>query len=144
MKLIKSIFLLSLVLVFASCGTMTKSQAYSVKTELNLTMEDLVFLGESEISCEYDSYFGCIQKLNTVNGVRYVPGNKKALVSKNGYVAGGLNFSNKGMRMAAADLIQTYPEGCYYQLVMQTTEKDVMFLGATVKHVAKVRVYKFK
>lgn len=124
----------------ASCGTTSKSNSFAVGTKLEMNMHDLVFLGESEISCEYDTYLGFIRSLRKVNGEDYIPGDKVKLnLSQN-----GLNLSGKGMEMAAAKLLQDYPEARYFQVVMKTKQTDVLFLGSTTKRVAKVRAYKFK
>ena len=105
-----------------------------------MDMDDLVFLGESEISCEYDTYLGFIRQLNKVNGEQYVPGSKVKLnINRQ-----GLNLKGKGMKIAAAKLLKDYPEGRYFQIVLETSETDVMLLGSTTKRTAKIRVYKFK
>ena len=132
--------LFALLLGLASCGTLTKNDSFSVNTELKMNMDDLVFLGESEISCEYDTYLGVIRQLNKVNGEQYVPGNKTKLNIRQK----GLKLDCKGMKLAAAKLLNDYPQGRYFQIVLETSETDVMFLGSTTKKKAKVRVYKFK
>ncbi len=140
MKIIRLFMMALVVLCFTACGTIQKSSPYTVGTRLEITMNDLQFLGESEISCEYDTYFGFIRHLNKVNGEDYIPGN----VTKLQLPASALSFNNKGMRMAAAKLLQQYPDGTYFQVVMDTKTTDVAFLGSSTKRVAKVRVYKFK
>lgn len=140
MKLYKFIPVLIIALCMASCGTLSKSSPYSVNTELEMNMDDLVFLGESEVSCEYDTYLGFIRSLQKVNGEVYQPGTKVKL----NLPGRGILKSCKGMQLAAAKLLTDYPEGRYFQVVMETKETDVLFLGSTTKRVAKVRVYKFK
>lgn len=140
MKQYKILMLFVLLLGLSSCGTLTKNNSFSAKTELRMNMNDLVFLGESEISCEYDTYLGFIRQLNKVNGEQYVPGSTVKL----NIDYQGLSLKGKGMQMAAAKLLKEYPEGRYFQIVMETSETDVMFLGSTTRRCAKVRVYKFK
>ncbi len=139
MKFIKYIPILILVATFTSCGTLTKSKGYKVETSLQLHMDDLEYLGESEISCEYDTYLGFIRTLQKVNGETYVPGNTASL-----NIPSGVLFSNKGMRKAAAKLLTEFPTATYFQMVMETKSTDRMFLGSTTKRVAKIRAYKFK
>lgn len=140
MKIYKIIPLLVAVVCLCSCGTSSKSEPFGVSTKLEMQMSDLVFLGESEISCEYDTYLGFIHQLNKVNGELYEPGNKVKLTIPQS----GLKFQSKGMKLASAKLMADYPEARYFQIVMETKETDVMFLGSSTKRVAKVRAYKFK
>lgn len=137
----KILTLVALVLCFISCGTMQKSNPYKMSsTRMELNMDDFVFLGESEISCEYDTYFGFIHRLNTVNGGMFNPSEKISLnVSTNNVAL----FRSKGMKYAAAKLLKKYPDAHYFQVVMDQKSTDVLFLGSTTKRVAKVRVYKF-
>lgn len=140
MKQFKILMLFVVLLGFSSCGTLTKNNSFSAKTELRMNMDDLVFLGESEISCEYDTYLGFIRQLSKVNGEQYVSG---STVKLNMHCQ-GLKLKGKGMQMAAAKLLKEYPQGRYFQIVMEKSETDVQFLGSTTKRSAKVRVYKFK
>ena len=103
-------------------------------------MSDLQYLGESQISCEYNTYLGFIRSISKVNGQDYVPGNDVRLSVKKGL----LKFRTKGMNLAAQKLLEDYPEATYFQIVMDTKETDVMFLGSTTLRKAKVRAYKFK
>ena len=109
-------------LALTACGTTKSSSPYNVGTELKLTMNDLEFLGESEISCEYDTYLGFIHQISKINGEDYVPGNDVKLSLPQGL----------------------YPEATYFIKVMDTKDTDVMFLGSTTKRIAKIRAYKFK
>ena len=141
MKLYKKIIpILVFVACLSSCGTMSKSEPYTVSTKLEMNMHDLVFLGESEISCEYDTYLGFIRSLRKVNGEAHDPANKVKLIIPQR----GLKVSGKGMKLAAAKLLKDYPEARYFQVVLETKETDVLLLGSTTKRVAKVRAYKFK
>ena len=141
MKITKILALVALTLCLASCGTVQKSNPYKVSsTRMELNMDDFVFLGESEISCEYDTYLGFIRRLNTVNGEVCNPGEKVSLnVSTNNITL----FKSKGMRYAAAKLLKKYPDAHYFQVVMDQKNTDVLFLGSTTKRVAKVSIYKF-
>ncbi len=140
MKLLKYIPIFILVAAFTSCGTLSKSKPYNVETALLMCMDDLEFLGEGEISCEYDTYLGFIRSIQKVNGEPYVPGDKVKL----NLPTHGINLSNKGMELAAAKLLKDFPDARYFQIVLETKSTDVLFLGSSTKHVAKVRAYKFK
>lgn len=140
MRYFKIIPIFAILLCLAACGSLSKSEPYSVSTKLEMNMSDLVFLGESEISCEYDTYIGFIHHINKVNGEVYQPSEKvKVTIPQR-----GLNFHSKGMKLAASKLLKDYPQARYFQIVFETKQTDVMFLGSTTKRVAKVRAYKFK
>jgi len=141
MKLLKFLPVLVAVFLLSSCGTKTSSVPYKTTSALEIHMNDLQFLGESQISCEYNTYFGIIKSINKVNGQDYVPGNDVTL-SIPGHNM--LNFKGKGMKLASAKLLKDYPNATYFQIVLETKKTDVMFLGSTTVRTAKVRAYKFK
>ena len=144
MKILKILSMAALVLSLASCGVTKESSVYPVaKADLKLkNMDKFVLLGETEISCEYDTYLGFIRQLNAVNGKPYIPGgdkvnvkvpsNKKSL------------FRKKGMEIAAAELLKKYPQARLFQVVSEEKTTDVMFLGSTTVHKAKIQIYKYK
>lgn len=140
MKIVKLFMVAVIALLVTSCGTTQKSNPYKISDRLEITMNDLQFLGESVITCEYSTYFGIFKHIEKVNGVDYMPGNDVKVNYKNK----SLNFSNKGMRLAATKILQDYPDATYFQVVMETKQTDVLFLGSTTKRQARVRAYKFK
>lgn|SRR5574344_129028 len=140
MKKYKLFAVLAILLCVVSCGTMSSSDPFTVSKKLEMNMNDLTFLGETEISCEYDTYFGIIRHLNMVNGENYIPGNDDKLIVHRA----GLHFPCKGMNLASAKIMKQYPEACYFQVIMETKKTDVLFLGSTTKRTAKIRAYKFK
>lgn len=140
MKQLKTLILLvSIVLGVSSCGTVSTSTPFAVSPKMEITMQDLTFLGESEISCDYDTYLGFIRSINTVNGEMYNPGNKTSF----SLPISGLKFPNKALNLAAAKILKDYPEAEYVQVVMEKKSTDVLFLGSSTQRTAKVRVYKF-
>ena len=140
MKMFKVLMAAVTVLCLTACGTTKSSSPYTVGSKLEITMNDLQFLGESNISCEYDTYLGVFHHIVSVNGKEYVPGNDVKLNLPGGI----LNFNSKGMRLAATKVLADYPDATYFQVVMETKDTDVAFLGSTTKRTAKVRAYKFK
>ena len=140
MKVIKFLTMAVIAVCLASCGTYTKGNPYSVNTEMRISMNDLVFLGEGEISCEYETYLGFIKQLTKVNGKEYIPGTHTKL---NVPGLGGI-LKSKGLTTAAYDLVKKYPSGEYFQVVYEQKSSDKLFLGTSVKSTAKIRVYKFK
>ena len=140
MKFFKSLSIIAVVMaLLSSCGTHTTSTPYQTSSRLEIHMSDLQYLGESQISCEYNTYLGFIRSISKVNGKDYIPGNDVKLSIKN-----GLNLRGKGMRLASQKVLKDYPEATYFQIVMDTKQTDVMFLGSSTVRTVKVRAYKFK
>lgn len=140
MKILKLLPVVVAVVLLSACGTKTSSVPYRTSSNLEIRMSDLQFLGETQISCEYNTYFGLIKSISKVNGEEYVPGNDVKL-SINSSI---LNLKGKGMKLASTKLLKEFPDATYFQVVMDTKQTDVLFLGSTTVRTAKVRAYKFK
>ena len=142
MKVHRLIYVLALVLCLTSCGTITKDQSFSAgRISLELNMDDLVCLGESEISAEYNTVLGIFNKIEKINEVPYNPGEpQKKLAIPGQYY----NLTGIGMDLAAYKLAEQYPQAVYFQVVYESTTKDRMFLGSVTKKTAKVRAYRLK
>jgi hypothetical protein len=102
-------------------------------------MDDLEYVGDSEISVEYTSYLGLFKSVEKVNGEMYNPTHKKNLVMPK-----SCKFRNRNLDIAAYKLVETYPEAVYFQIVFETKNVEKLFLGSVNKEVAKVRAYKLK
>ena len=140
MKNFAIILSVSCILLMSSCGSMTYNSTFRTDdVRLNIGMDDLEYIGESEISVSYDVYFGFIKVLRQVNGVDFDRLNvaKTNLDGLNGMLHG---FMNK----AAYKVIADYPDGEYFQPVYKTKSINRLFLGREITTTAKVRVYKFK
>lgn len=131
------------VLCMASCGTVQKNTPFSVRDtrlRLEMTMDDLNYLGDSEISVEYDTYLGVFSKLQKVNGEAYNPLQTRRL----NIPTQNLSLKGKGLDLAAAKLLEDYPEATYFQVIFKSTETERLFLGSVKKTTAKVRAYSLK
>ena len=72
MKQIKYLIFLIAAVIFSSCGSVQKSTTFRADDmRLNVGMNDLVYLGESEITVKYNVYLGCITVIDEVNGEDY-------------------------------------------------------------------------
>lgn len=141
MKKVKYLLILVAVACMASCGTVSKTSSFSVASRLEMTMQDLVYLGDCEISCDYDTYLGVIRHITKVNGQTYDPQNKEYMSLPTNSV---LKFPVKAMSLAAAKILKQYPNAEYLQVVRESHTSDKLFLGSSNHRSAKVRVYKFK
>lgn len=131
------------VLCMASCGTVQRSNSFEIKNtrlRLDMTMDDLNYLGESEISVECDTYLGVFTKLQKVNGQPYDPFHTRRL----DIPTDSWSLKGKGLDLAASKLLEDYPDATYFQVIFKTTEKERLFLGSVKKTTAKVRAYSLK
>ena len=124
-----------------SCGTVQTNRPFTVgDIRLEMGMDDLNYLGESEISVEYDTYLGFITKIRKVNGEYYNPLNTRKL----NIPTQGLSLSGVGMDLAAYKVLEDYPQATYFQVVFERTETERLFLGSVKKTTAKVRAYNLR
>lgn len=143
MKWSKFFGILLCALCMVSCGTVQKNSPFTIndtRLRLTMTMDDLCYLGESEISVEYDTYLGFINKIRKVNGEVYNPLHTRKLVIP----AKGLSLSGVGMSQAAYKVLEDYPEAVYFQVIFKRTEKERLFLGSEKKTTAKIRAYSLR
>ena len=131
------------VLCMASCGTVQRNTPFEIsntRLRLDMTMEDLNYLGESEISVEYDTYLGVFSKLQKVNGEPYNPFHTRRL----DIPTQSPSLKGKGLDLAASKLLEDYPDATYFQVIFKSTETERLFLGSVKKTTAKVRAYSLK
>ena len=129
------------VLCMASCGTVKRSTPFQFgDTHLEMTMDDLNYLGESEISVEYDTYLGFITKIQKVNGEPYDPFYTRRL----SIPTQSFSLTEGGLDLAAYKVLEDYPQATFFQVVFKSTEKERLFLGSVKKTTAKVRAYSLK
>lgn len=137
MKHLKFLYPLVVTLLLASCGTVRNDRTYGPEVN-RFYMNDLVYLGETEIEVSYSSYFGLFKKIHTVNGKEYDSSQKKhAYLDSESFKAFGLN-------KATYKVLEQFPEGRYFKIVRRTKTKERLFLGAETQVKAIVRVYKYK
>ena len=143
MKLIKYIICASvMVLGLASCS-ITRYKAYSPTiTQLSLQMNDLKYLGESEITVEYRKYLGVITVIDKINGQTY---DRKEIrqfpIFSNGSISDNLMSQ---LQRASYKLLEDYPKADYFVVTNQQSEKYQLFLGSTITAKAKVKAYSLK
>ena len=141
MKKIRYILLIITVLTLSSCGTSSKTNVFRPDdVQLNIGMNDLMYLGQVEVSVSYRTYLGFIRTTDQVNGEPYNSFDvKKASFNKNmtGLLQGPIG-------KATYKVINDYPEATYFQPVYKTVHKNRLFLGNEVTTTAIIRAYKFK
>ncbi len=144
MKWIKYIFMAISLAVVVSCGVTVRSSYTPTFTQLNIGMEDLEYLGETEISVTYDTYLLVFSKMRTVNGEDYDP----AVIQYATLSASGMDrtFSKLGRRLSRASYkaYEAFPEADYFIVTRQESRKTVLILGKEVESKATVKAYRIK
>ena len=132
-----------LVAVGASSCSVTRNRTFtpSYSVRLDVQPSDVEFLGETEISVEYQTYLGFIRIIDRINGKPY--DGKTRNFSK----LGGTQFDKtalytRSLDRAAYKVIEKFPNASYYMVAHQTVERNRMFLSSDVKVKATVRAYR--
>lgn len=137
MNKIKSIMIIVLfALVATGCGTTTRMKTVTAPASLQISLDDLNYLGETEISVHYSTYFYILSSVHEVNGEVYSRGNER-IVSVNGM---NDHFLNK----AGYKLLEEFPQADYFQVVYKEDFKNKLFLGNEIVSKARVRAYSYK
>ncbi|HIZ85693.1 MAG TPA: hypothetical protein IAC04_04300 [Candidatus Coprenecus stercoravium] len=126
-------------LVSLSSCSVTRYRSYSMNdTRLNVSMDDLVYIGETEISADYRKYIGFISALDSLNGEVYDRAQRKTV--EVGNVPEGLY---RYLNRAAYKLVEEFPEADYFIVVSQNKSITRLFLGSDISVKARIKAYKF-
>lgn len=125
-----------------SCSVTRHSAFAPSITQLTIQMEDLEYLGESEITVEYRCYLGSLCVIDKINGEVYT---KDTINSFPIQVTQGITGDLlPNLDRAAYKLTTEYPEADYFIITSQTSQRYQLFLGSQVEAKAKVKAYSFK
>lgn len=140
MKVLRILFMCAIALIATSCGTVSNNSPYKFdQVRLEMGMQDLEYLGETEVSVEYTKYLGFISSIQKVNGETYDPSHKTKLD-----IPGNNLFAEGKLSLAAYKLVEKYPSAVYFQVVFETKNTEKLFLGSSNKVTAKVRAYNLR
>lgn len=140
MRHIYRYLLAAALIVSLSACSVTRHRPYSMDgTRLNVTMDDLEYLGETEISVDYRKYIGFISVIDAINGKVYDRVEAKKLELSN--VPEGLY---RYLDRASYKLVEDFPEADYYIVTMQKISRTRLFLGSDVTVRARIKAYRFK
>lgn len=139
MKFVKYIMLVGFAALMASCASVKRTSTFAPSSSvLQIEMQDLKCVGETEVSVSYRTYLGFIRKVDKVNGATYNPTNKTFTTLD------GINTKqNSPLSRAYAKVVEQYPDARYFQIVSFTKKSDRLFLGTESECTATVRAYKF-
>ena len=144
----KNIFkLLVLSLVLSSCavtnshnfGDSLRSRSY-----VELKLDDIQYLGETEISYEYSRYLFVGTRVISINGE--LPNNsEKHYVELPTSVLGNIwSIFEPNMKRALYKAYLEYPNADYIEITTTNVETHKMFLGRKIRKSATVKAYKYK
>lgn len=142
MKIYRYILIAFVLVVLSSCSVTSNRMYAPDSTRLNLTMDDLEYLGEAEISVEYRTYFGLISVIDQINGIPY-DGKEIKTVRIGDKRDISLRLYSK-LNRAQYKLLDEFPEAEYFVVVSQTKSTERMFLGSYVNVKAKIKAYSLK
>lgn len=142
MKALKYAIISVLALAASGC-TVTHNRAFApaYRVSLEVHPSDVEYLGETEISVEYQSYLGFIRLIEKVNGEVY----DRDTLNFSSFGGNGLDqviLSNHFLRRAAYKVFEEYPDATYYMVSREVVQRRRMFLSADVKAKATIRAYR--
>lgn len=142
MKWYKFFLVAALVVITTSCGVTVKSSFAPTGTLLNLDMDDLQYLGETEISVTYDTYIRVFSRIRTINGKDFDPTVVQfASLKSNGSEMAGLN---PYLMRASYKVYDEFPEADYFIVTRQESKSTILILGNETESKATVKAYKIK
>ncbi len=133
-------------MVLTSCAgtyTVNKMRTTSLmpdNVEMKLTMDDFVFIKDTEVSVTYNTYLGSINILREVNDKE---ASKRNVNSVSTYGRTWMYISPY-LQRALYDAKQEIPDAEIFIPVTEVDEIQNMFLGKKIKKTLTVRAYKMK
>jgi len=139
--------LIVLTFILSSCavtnthnlGDLMQKRAY-----VELDISDIVYLGETEVSCEYSNYFFLPfigNRLISINGE--LPDNSEKHSVKL-QTSGFSDLFDPYMKRALYKAYLEFPSADYLEVTVENLETHKMFLGRKIKKSATVKAYKYK
>jgi len=149
------IILIILSFVLSSCAV-THLHSFGAdkmrsRSYIELKLNDIDYLGETEISYEYSRYLFIGTRLIAINGeqpdnsvIHYV-----TLPSTVGWVGTlfsvfEVNPKHNGMKRALYKVFTDFPDADYVEVTSRSVETHQMFLGRKIKQTATVKAYKYR
>ena len=139
--------LIVLTIVLSSCavtnshnfGDTLRSRSY-----VELKLDDIQYLGETEISYEYSRYLFIGTRLISING-EFPDNSEKHYVEIPTSVLGNIrSIFEPNMKRALYKAYLEYPNADYIEITTTNIETHRMFLGRKIRKSAIVKAYKYK
>lgn len=129
-------------MLFPACSVIRSTVTSPDATTLNIHMDDLEFLGESELTVEFRTYLGVIRVIDRINGIPYDGKEIRTMIT-----AGGLSSFGRLpsiLKRSAYRLSEDFPEADYFIVVNYRKQKTNLFLGGEAVMSARVKAYRFR
>lgn len=131
-------------LLFGSCSvgyyseSSRNSATMSPVVYLELSVNDLEFIGEETISIFYRKYVF----FNTIDSINKAP--YKRRIENKGFFNGmdDIRLSKK-LNLASYKVLQDYPDADYFVISSKKKNTQKMFMGKSIKEYATIKAYKF-
>jgi hypothetical protein len=139
--------LIVLTIVLSSCavtnshnfGDTLRSRSY-----VELKLDDIQYLGETEISYEYSRYLFIGTRLISING-EFPDNSENHYVEIPTSVLGNIrSIFEPNMKRALYKAYLEYPNADYIEITTTNIETHRMFLGRKIRKSATVKAYKYK
>lgn len=141
---IKHLFFLLVALAgMSSCvshSSLNRTYFKPDEVRLEMSMQDLEYVGQVTVETEYKRYFGMFTKILTVNGEAY---------DQRTYTVSRLAVqpdvrSSKYIKKALYKVVDTYPDADYTIPTFYKKEVEHMFGGRIIKESMTIKVYRLK
>lgn len=142
MKIFKYIALAVALVSAISCSVVSRSSYAPSVVELQLGMDDLEYLGETEISITYDTYFFVFSRIRAINGADFDPGLVQTSSLSNDRT--GLLSLGRKLDRASYLVYEKFPNADYFVVTKQLSKKTVLVFGSEIETTAVVKAYKIK
>ena len=146
----KNIFkLVVLTLLLSSCAVTNQHYiSHGLDPEFSyveLKLDDIQYLGETEISYEYSKYLFIGTRVISINGE--LPDNSEkhyVNLPTSGLVQSFFTFFEPNMKRALYKAYLEYPNANSFEITTNNVETHRMFLGRKIRKSATVKAYKYK
>ena len=139
--------LIVLTIVLSSCavtnshnfGDSLRSRSY-----VELKLDDIQYLGETEISYEYSRYLFVGTRVISINGELPNNSEKHYVELPTNALSNIWSIFEPNMKRALYKAYLEYPNADYIEITTTNVETHKMFLGRKIRKSATVKAYKYK
>ena len=139
--------LIVLTIVLSSCAvTNTHNFRDSLRSRsyVELKLDDIQYLGETEISYEYSRYLFVGTRVISINGELPNNSEKHYVELPTSVLENIWSIFEPNMKRALYKAYLEYPNADYIEITTTNVETHKMFLGRKIRKSATVKAYKYK
>ena len=136
------IMCICVVLGLSSCSIVKHNTYTPDRVQLNLSMDNLEYLGDTEVGVKYNQYIGIIRVIEAINGKPY----DGKVIYRTNYIGNACvsGCSNTILNRALYKVFNEFPDADYIVISKEKSQTSRLFLGSEITVSAKVKVYKLK